>query len=292
MREMQEMQEMRDMREIDVSLITDAVAQLCKEANYYLGADVVAALEAGLAAEVSPIGREVFQQLLENARIAREEEVPICQDTGTAVLFVELGQRVRLVGGDFNEAIHAGVRRGYDEGCLRKSIVNDPLRRVNTGDNTPAVIHLKLVPGDKLRLILAPKGGGSENMSAVKMLIPSQGRQGFVDFVVDTVSRAGANPCPPVIVGVGCGGTFEKVAYLAKKALLRPLGRPNPDPFYAALEKEILVQINKLGIGPQGFGGRITALAVHIETYPCHIASMPAAVNINCHASRHAERLL
>jgi len=286
------MREMREMREIDVNMVTDAVAQLCKEANYFLGADVNAALEAGLAAEISPTGREVFEQLLENARIASEEKVPICQDTGTAVLFVELGQQVRLVGGDFYEAVHAGVRRGYDEGCLRKSIVNDPLQRVNTGDNTPAVIHLELVHGDKLKLTLVPKGGGSENMSAVKMLTPSQGRQGLLDFVVETVSLAGANPCPPVIVGVGCGGNFEKVAYLAKKALLYPLGRPHPDPFYATLEQEMLARINKLGIGPQGFGGRITALAVHIETYPCHIASMPAAVNINCHASRHAERLL
>lgn len=280
------------MREIDVTLISDAVAEMCKEANCLLGDDVVEAFQKGLSEEVSPVGREVFKQLLENARIARDEDVPMCQDTGTAVLFVEMGQDVRLVGGDFNEAISEGVRRGYDEGYLRKSIVKDPLNRANTGDNTPAVVHLKIVPGNQIKLTLAPKGGGSENMSAVKMLTPSQGRQGLVDFVVETVSKAGSNPCPPIVVGVGFGGNFEKVAYLAKKALLRPLGQSNPDPFYAELEKEMLEKVNKTGIGPQGFGGKFTALAVHIETHPCHIASMPAAVNINCHASRHAERLI
>jgi fumarate hydratase subunit alpha len=280
------------MREIDVAVVSAAVAEMCKEANYYLGEDVTKAFEKGLAEEVSPVGREVFKQLLENARIAREEEVPMCQDTGTAVLFVELGQEVRLVGGDFNEALNAGVRRGYAEGYLRKSIVKDPLQRVNSGDNTPAVVHLQIVPGAQIKITLAPKGGGSENMSAVKMLTPSQGSQGLVDFVVETASRAGSNPCPPIVVGVGFGGNFEKVAYLAKKALLRPLGQPNADPFYADLEKEMLEQINNTGVGPQGFGGRFTALAVHIEAYPCHIASMPAAVNINCHASRHAERVI
>jgi fumarate hydratase subunit alpha len=280
------------MREIDVAVVSAAVAEMCKEANYYLGEDVTKAFARGLAEEVSPVGREVFKQLLENARIAREEEVPMCQDTGTAVLFVELGQEVRLVGGDFNEALNAGVRRGYAEGYLRKSIVKDPLQRTNSGDNTPAVVHLQIVPGAQIKITLAPKGGGSENMSAVKMLTPSQGSQGLVDFVVETVSKAGSNPCPPIVVGVGFGGNFEKVAYLAKKALLRPLGQPNADPFYADLEKEMLEQINNTGVGPQGFGGRFTALAVHIEAYPCHIASMPAAVNINCHASRHAERVI
>ncbi len=280
------------MREIDVAVVSAAVAEMCKEANYYLGDDVTKAFEKGLAEEVSPVGREVFKQLLENARIAREEEVPMCQDTGTAVLFVELGQDVRLTGGDFNEALNAGVRSGYAEGYLRKSIVKDPLQRVNSGDNTPAVVHLQIVPGDQIKITLAPKGGGSENMSAVKMLTPSQGSQGLIDFVVDTASRAGSNPCPPIVVGVGFGGNFEKVAYLAKKALLRPLGEPNGDPFYADLEKEMLEQINNTGIGPQGFGGRFTALAVHIEAYPCHIACMPAAVNINCHASRHAGRVI
>ncbi len=280
------------MREVDVKLIADAVADLSKEANYFLGDDVDDALKQGLEQEESPVGKEVMNQLLENVRIARDEEVAICQDTGTAVLFVELGQEVRLVGGDFNEAINEGVRRGYDEGYLRKSIVKDPLERVNTGDNTPAVVHTEVMPGDKIKIILAPKGGGAENMSALKMLTPAQGVKGLVDFVVDTVSRAGPNPCPPIVVGVGFGGTFEKVAYLAKKALMRPLDQPNPNPFYADLEKEMLEKINKLGIGPQGFGGRSTALGVNIETYPCHIASMPAAVNINCHASRHAEKVI
>jgi fumarate hydratase subunit alpha len=265
---------------------------MCKEANYFLGQDVIAALEKGLHEEVSPAGKEVFKQLLENARIAAEEEIPICQDTGFAVIFVELGQDVHLTGGDFNEAIQEGVRRGYTEGYLRKSIVKDPLERVNSNDNTPAVIHIDIVPGDKIKLVFVPKGGGSENMSAVKMLTPSQGVGGLVDFVVDTVSLAGANPCPPLVVGVGFGGTFEKVALLAKKALLRPLGQPNANPFYADLEKEILKRINQTGIGPQGFGGRITAMAVHIEVFPCHIATMPAAVNINCHACRHVERVI
>jgi fumarate hydratase subunit alpha len=280
------------MRNINVKLLTEVVADMCKEANYFLGQDVIAALEKGLHEEVSPAGKEVFKQLLENARIAAEEEIPICQDTGFAVIFVELGQDVHLTGGDFNEAIQEGVRRGYTEGYLRKSIVKDPLERVNTNDNTPAVIHIDIVPGDEIKLTFVPKGGGSENMSAVKMLTPSQGAGGLVDFVVNTVNLAGANPCPPLVVGVGFGGTFEKVALLAKKALLRPLGQTNADPYYAGLEKEMLKRINRTGIGPQGFGGRITALAVHIEVFPCHIATMPAAVNINCHACRHVERVI
>ena len=280
------------MRTINVQLLTEVVADMCKEANYFLGQDVIAALEKGLQEEVSPAGKEVFKQLLENARIAAEEEIPICQDTGFAVLFVELGQDVHLTGGDFNEAIQEGVRRGYTEGYLRKSIVKDPLERVNSNDNTPAVIHIDIVPGDKIKLVFVPKGGGSENMSAVKMLTPSQGVGGLIDFVVDTVSLAGANPCPPLVVGVGFGGTFEKVALLAKKALLRPLGQPNAKPLYADLEKEMLKRINQTCIGPQGFGGRITAMAVHIEVFPCHIATMPAAVNINCHACRHVERVI
>jgi fumarate hydratase subunit alpha len=279
-------------REVNVSLLTSAVAEMCTEANYILGDDVIRALEKGLEEEVSPTGKDVFRQLLENARIAREEQVPMCQDTGFAVIFVEAGQDVHFVGGNFGEAINEGVRQGYESGFLRKSIVKDPLQRENTGDNTPAVIHIDIVPGDKVKLILAPKGGGSENMSAVKMLTPSQGVKGLVDFVVAAVTRAGANPCPPVVVGVGLGGTFEKVAHLAKKALLRSLGQPHPDPFYAGLEKEILERINRTGIGPQGFGGRFTALAVHMEVFPCHIATMPAAVNLNCHASRHVERTI
>jgi fumarate hydratase subunit alpha len=265
---------------------------MCREANYYLGADITSALQKGLEEEISPAGKAVFRELLENARIAGEEKIPICQDTGFAVLFVEMGQELHFVGGDFNEAIHEGVRQGYLGGFLRKSIIKDPLRRENTGDNTPAVIHLEIVPGDKLKLIFVPKGGGSENMSAVKMLTPSLGKEGLMDFVVETVAGAGASACPPMVVGVGLGGTLEKVAYLAKKALLRPLGQQHHDPFYADLEMELLEKINRTGIGPQGFGGRFTALAVHIEAFPCHIASMPAAVNINCHASRHVERII
>ncbi|NLX90502.1 MAG: fumarate hydratase [Firmicutes bacterium] len=280
------------MREIHVQKITAAVAELCRKANYFLGEDVVGALQKGLQEEVSPAGRDVFRQLLENARIAREEEVPLCQDTGSAVLFVDLGQEVLLTGGDFNEAINEGVRQGYRQSFLRSSIVSDPLERVNTGDNTPAIVQLRIVPGEKIKLTLAPKGGGSENMSAVRMLTPAQGAEGLVDFVVETVTRAGASPCPPVVVGVGLGGNFEMVALLAKKALLRPLGEPHPKAVYARLEREILEKINKSGIGPQGFGGRITALAVHLETAPCHIASLPAAVNINCHAARHAQIVL
>ena len=275
-----------------VSLLTAAVAELCREANYYLGADIICALQKGLEEEISPAGKAVFRELLENARIAREEKIPICQDTGFAVLFVEMGQELHFVGGDFNEAIHEGVRQGYLGGFLRKSIIKAPLRRENTGDNTPAVIHLEIVPGDKLKLIFVPKGGGSENMSAVKMLTPSLGKEGLVDFVEETVAGAGASACPPMVVGVGLGGTLEKVAYLAKKALLRPLGQQHHDPFYAGLEMELLEKINRTGIGPQGYGGRFTALAVHIEAFPCHIASMPAAVNINCHASRHVERII
>lgn len=280
------------MRELQVREITDAVAKLCQEANYFLGEDVIKALQNGLQEETSPVGKDVFRQLLENARIAREEKMPLCQDTGTAVLFVELGQEVLLTGGDFNEAVNEGVRRGYLQGFLRSSIVSDPLERINTGDNTPAIIHLRLVQGDKVKLTIAPKGGGSENMSAVRMLTPAQGVKGLTDFVIETVSKAGANPCPPIVVGVGLGGNFEEVALLAKKALLRPLGEPHPQTFYADLEKDLLKRINKIGIGPQGFGGKFTALAVHLEAAPCHIASMPAAVNINCHAARHAQVVL
>jgi fumarate hydratase subunit alpha len=218
--------------------------------------------------------------------------IPACQDTGFAVVFLELGSGVKINGGELFDAINAGVSKGYKEGYLRKSIVSDPLRRKNTGDNTPAVIHTEIVPGDSLKIIVAPKGGGSENMSEVKMLTPAAGAEGIKNFVVDRVMRSKANPCPPVLVGVGIGGTFEKVAYLAKKALLRDIGSVHPDPFYAEMEKDLLERINKTGIGPQGFGGRLTALAVFIETYPCHIASLPAAVNINCHVARHKSAVL
>ncbi|MDW7650163.1 MAG: fumarate hydratase [Bacillota bacterium] len=280
------------MREINVAEITAAIAELSMDANYNLGDDVYNAFQEALKKETSPTGKNVLEQLITNAQIAKEEQVPMCQDTGYAVIFVELGQDVHLVGGDLYEAINEGVRKGYGDGYLRKSIVSDPINRVNTKDNTPAVVHVDIVPGDKVKLTIAPKGGGSENMSAVKMLKPADGAKGVVDFVVESAKKAGANPCPPIIIGVGIGGTFEKVAYLAKKALLRELGQSHPDPFYAEMENEILEKVNKLGVGPQGFGGRTTALAVHIETYPAHIASMPAAVNINCHAARHKERVI
>ncbi len=280
------------MREVQVSVITDQVKKLCVDANYYLGSDVVARLNEFMKMEESPTGKEVLGKILENAEIARTEQVPLCQDTGFAVFFVELGQDVHLVGGDFVEAINEGVRQGYQEGYLRKSIVSDPVERKNTGDNTPAILHIEIVPGDKVKITIAPKGGGSENMSEVKMMVPAAGVEGVKEFVVDRVRRSGANPCPPVIVGVGIGGTFEKCAQIAKKALLRPLGSKHADPYYADLETELLEKINKLGIGPQGFGGRITALAVHIEVHPCHIASFPVAVNMQCHVARHKEVIL
>ena len=281
------------MRELAASTITDHVAEMCQEANIYLGEDVFTALKNSLETEESPTGKEVLKQLIENVEIARNEQIPICQDPGFAVFFVEWGQEVHLTGGTLEEAINAGVRRGYEEGYLRKSIVDDPLyKRKNTGDNTPAVIYTDLVPGDKVKIAFAPKGGGSENMSTVKMLKPSDGEAGVIDFVVSHVKAAGPNPCPPIVVGVGIGGTFEKVAQLAKKALFRSVGQPNPDSAFATLEKTILEKINDLGVGPQGFGGRTFALAVHIETFPSHIASMAAAVNINCHACRHLERTI
>jgi len=277
------------MRELQTKEITSAVKRLCMEANYYLGEDVLNAVRQVLKKEESPLGEDILQQIVENAEIAAKEEVPICQDTGFAVIFVELGQEVRVVNGDFNEAINEGVRQGYTDGYLRKSIVEDPIRRKNTGDNTPAVIHLEIVPGDKIRIIVAPKGGGSENMSEVKMMKPADGVEGLKRFVVERVENSGGNPCPPVVVGVGLGGTFEKCAFLAKKALLREVGSKHPDPYYVELEAELLEKINKTGVGPQGLGGRTTALAVHIEVHPCHIASYPAAVNLNCHAARHKE---
>ncbi len=254
-----------------------------------MGNDVMESFKQSYEKEVSLTGKEILQQLVENAEIACEEKVPMCQDTGYAVIFVELGQDVRIEGGDFYEAINEGVRRGYTEGYLRKSIVSHPLERKNTGDNTPAVIHTKIVPGDNLRIIVAPKGGGSENMSAFKMLRPADGIEGVKDFVIDTVRKAGPNPCPPVVVGVGVGGTFEKSAQLAKEALLRELGEKSKHPDIAKLEEELFEEINKLGIGPQGLGGRTTALAVHVEIYAAHIASLPVAVNLNCHAARHKE---
>jgi len=277
------------MREIHVSNITEIVKTLSMEANYELGDDVVQRLKACVKKEESPIGKEVLKRILRNTEIAKSEQVPLCQDTGFAVLFVELGQNVHLVGGDFVEAIQEGVRQGYQEGYLRKSIVDDPIRRKNTGDNTPAIIYTDIVPGDRVKITLAPKGSGSENMSEVKMMTPAVGVEGVKEFVVDRVCRSGANPCPPVIVGVGIGGTFEKCAQIAKKALLRPIGSRHSDPLYAKLEEELLERINRLGIGPQGFGGRCTALAVHVEVHPCHFASLPVAVNMQCHVARHKE---
>jgi fumarate hydratase subunit alpha len=280
------------MREIQAGEITEKVAQLCFDANYQLGEDVAQALKNALNTEESPTGKAILSQLVENAEIAAEGVFPICQDTGFSVFFLELGQDVHIVGGELNEAISEGVRKGYGEGYLRKSIVEDPLRRVNTKDNTPPIIWTDIVPGDALKITLAPKGGGSENMSEVAMLKPADGEDGVKNFVVDKVSRSGGNPCPPIVVGVGIGGTFEKVANLAKKALLRPVGSRNPDPYYADMEEALLERVNKLGIGPQGLGGRTTALDVHVEVFPCHIASLPAAVNIQCHADRHKSVVL
>lgn len=277
------------MKEIHVSAITRAIARACMSANYELPADVNKALEDGLTNEESPIGKDIFCQLIENARIAREESVPICQDTGFTVIFVQIGQDVHITGGGLTDAINEGVRQGYAEGYLRKSIVAHPLERVNTGDNTPAVIHAEIVPGDKLQILIAPKGGGSENMSGVRMLKPSDGVEGVKKFVVELVKSAGSNPCPPIIVGVGIGGTMEKAAIMAKKAVLREIGKHSDKPYDAALEDELLRLVNDTGIGPAGLGGRITALAVNVESYPAHIASLPVAVNIQCHAARHEE---
>ncbi len=281
---------METYRTIPFETVAAAVAELCGKAACDLPPDVLDRLKEMERRDTGELGRDFFRQYFENARIAAEERMALCQDTGFAVCFVELGDRVRLDRGTIYEAISTGVARGYKEHYLRKSIVNDPLfDRKNTGDNTPPVIHLELVPGEGLHIVLAPKGGGSENMSAVRMLKPSDGRKGVVDFAVETLRCAGGNPCPPTVVGMGIGGTFEKAAYLAKKALLRKTGAPNPDPRYAELEQEILEKINATGVGPQGLGGAVTSLAVHIETFPCHIASLPVAINVNCHAARHAE---
>lgn len=281
------------MRELNVDIITNTVERLCIESNYFLPQDVKKAIEEAVIKEESPIGKDTLLYILKNQEIAGRNRVPICQDTGLAVFFIELGQDLRLVGGDFNEAINEGVRRGYKNGYLRKSTVDDPIfLRKNTGDNTPAIIHTTIVKGDKLKITIAPKGGGSENMSALRMLTPSDGVKGIKEFIVETVERAGSNPCPPVIVGVGIGGTVEMTALIAKKALLRTLGEHNSNPEVAKLENELLEEINNLGIGPQGFGGRITALAVNIETFPAHLASMPVAVNIQCHAARHMTAIL
>ncbi len=280
------------MREISCEEITGAVKELALTAATDLGEDVVEALENAKKYEESPVGRSILNQITDNAKIARDEKAPMCQDTGFAVLFVELGQDVHITGGLLNDALNEGIRQGYEQGFLRKSVLSDPIERKNTGDNTPAVIHTELVEGDKIKITIAPKGGGSENMSEVRMMKPSDGIDGVKDFVIDRVLRSGGNPCPPIIVGVGIGGTFEKVAYQAKKSLLRGVGDRNPNKFYADLELELLEKINKLGIGPQGLGGTTTALDVHIEVYPCHMASLPVAVNTQCHAARHKEVVL
>jgi fumarate hydratase subunit alpha len=280
-------------REFDVSDVIKPVRDLCIEANTVLPDDVKKSLLDATQREESEVGKEILSQIEENIKISETEKLPLCQDTGFAVLFVEIGQDVHLAGGSLREALNEGVRQGYKEGYLRKSIVADPAgARVNTNDNTPAIIHFNIVPGDKVKIAVAPKGGGSENMSTVKMMKPADGLDGIADFVVDWVQKAGGNPCPPVIVGVGIGGTFEHVAFLAKKALLRRIGSHHPDPRYADAEREILKKINATGVGPMGLGGRVTALAVFIETHPCHIASMPVAVNVNCHAARHKTVIL
>ena len=281
------------MKEVHDDKIVDAVQELCLTAAYDLGKDVEDCIIASKEKEESEFGKYIFDQILENIRYSREERVALCQDTGAAVFFIELGQDVHIVGGSLKDAINEGVRRGYKNGYLRKSMVIDPVfNRKNTGDNTPAIIHIDVVPGDKLKIMLMPKGGGSENMGRLAMLKPSDGLAGVKKFIVDSVKIAGGNPCPPVVVGVGIGGTMEMTTLLAKKALGRKLGEPNPNPQYAQLEKELLEEINNTGIGPQGLGGRITALAVHIEYYPAHITGLPVAVNLNCHASRHAEVVL
>lgn len=281
------------MKEINVARIIPIVKKLCIDANYYASPDVVERIRYFMEKEESPTARDILKLMLENHKIAAEEQMPMCQDTGVAVVFVELGQDVHLVGGDFNEAINEGVRQGYQEGYLRKSMVDDPvIERKNTKDNTPALIYTEIVPGNSLKITVAPKGGGAENMSEVKMMKAADGIEGVKDFVVDRIKRSGGNPCPPVVVGVGIGGSFERCALLAKKALLRPLTEPHPDPKWARVEEEILERINRLGIGPQGLGGRTTALAVQILAMPCHIASMPVAVNVNCHAHRHLSAVI
>lgn len=279
------------MRKVDAQVITDTVAKLCIDANYYISSDIKNCLENCSEIERNPRAKYVIKRLLENADIAENDEMAICQDTGMAVVFVTIGQEV-YVDGNLENAINEGVRIGYRDGYLRKSVVKDPLMRVNTGDNTPAVIHYDITNGDKISITVAPKGFGSENMSAVKMLKPSDGKQGVLNFVVETVNKAGGNPCPPIVVGIGIGGTMEKAAILSKKALLLPVDNVNKDEMYCDMEKELLKQINSLNIGPMGWGGDTTALGVNILTYPTHIAGLPVAVNISCHVTRHASAII
>ncbi len=279
------------MREIHVEEIRDNVAQICIDAAYNLSDDVLSAFDRAAETESAPAAKEIIGLLKENARIAKEDHIPLCQDTGIAIFFVEIGQDLRIKNGFIVDAINEGVRKGYKEGYLRKSVV-DPLTRKNTGDNTPAIIYTELVPGDKLKISFMPKGAGSENMSVIRTLRPTEGVEGRRDFVLECVEKAGANPCPPVVIGVGIGGDFEKAAVIAKKALLRPVGSPNPRLELASLEELLLKAVNKTGIGPEGLGGKVTAMAVHVESFPCHIASLPVAVNINCHAARHKTIIL
>lgn len=277
------------MRQIEASKVTEEIKKLCINANYNLGNDIREKLKNAHEVEDWDIAKGILEKIMTNADIAKNEAVPMCQDTGMACVFIEMGQEVNVVGGSLEDAINEGVRQGYKEGYLRKSVVKDPLDRVNTKDNTPAIIYYNIVPGDKLKITVAPKGFGSENMSQIKMLKPSDGLEGVKEFILKVVEDAGPNPCPPIVVGVGIGGTFDRAANLAKRALIRPVDQRNENPFYKDLEEEMLQKINELGIGPQGFGGKTTALAVNIETYPTHIAGLPVAVNINCHATRHAE---
>ncbi len=277
------------MREIQTQEIVRAVRQMCMDSNYFLNDDVREAIAAAAETEHSAVGKSVLESLLTNADIAKEKEMPICQDTGMMILLVELGQEVHIAGGGLTDALNEGVRQGYQDGYLRKSVVADPIRRGNTGDNTPAVIHYNIVPGDRLRITAMPKGFGSENMGGVKMLKPSQGVEGVIQFVLDTVKEAGPNPCPPTVIGVGIGGTMEKAALLSKQALARDLRTSNPDPYYAALEEELLEKINQLDVGAGGFGGKATSLGVNIETYPTHIAGLPVAVTVSCHVTRHCQ---
>jgi len=281
------------MREIKANQIKDKIKELFLKANFYINPELMQRLKKALEEETSPIGKYVFNMIIENNEIASREEVPICQDTGIAVVFMEVGQEVHLVDGDFTEVINRGVKEAYQEGYLRKSVVDDPVfERKNTKTNTPAIIYTDIVPGDNIKLLVMPKGFGSENMSTIVMLKPADGEKEIVDFVVETVKKAGPNPCPPTIIGVGIGGTIDKAMVIAKKAIVRKINQPNKNPKYAALEKEILAKINNLGIGPAGLGGNITCLAVHIDYLPTHIAGLPVAVNVCCHADRHAEGIL
>lgn len=280
------------MREIQCSKITEVIRKLCIEANEHLPEDVKCAIKTARKEEDGEIAKGILDNIIENYEIADRENVPICQDTGMAVVFMEIGQDVHITGGDLTKCVNEGVRQGYTDGYLRKSVVKDPIRRGNTGDNTPAILYTEIVPGEQIKITVGPKGFGSENMSRIMMFKPSAGLEGIKDFIIETVRFAGPNPCPPMVVGVGIGGTFDRCALLAKKALMRPLGSSNKDPFYADLEKELLLKINSLGIGPQGLGGRTTAIGLNIETFPTHIAGMPCAVNINCHVTRHKTEVI